>query len=36
MIRLLEEGRSYPFIARELSLSPTTIMGIAHRHRDAT
>lgn len=28
---LLEEGRSYRFIARELNLSKTTVMGIAHR-----
>jgi DNA invertase Pin-like site-specific DNA recombinase len=36
VLHLLEEGRSYRFIARELGLSPTTVMGIAHRHRDAT
>ena len=36
LLRLLEGGRSYRFIARELSLSPTTVMGIAHRHRGAT
>jgi DNA invertase Pin-like site-specific DNA recombinase len=36
VIGLLEEGRSYRFIARELSLSPTTVIGIAHRHRDTT
>lgn len=36
VLRLLEEGRSYRFIARELCLSPTTVMGIAQRHRDAT
>lgn len=36
VIHLLHEGRSYRFIARELGLSPTTVMEIAHRHRDAT
>ena len=36
VLRLLEDGRSYRFIALELGLSPTTVMGIAHRHRDAT
>ena len=36
VLRLLEEGRSYRFIAREVGLSPTTVLGIAHRHRDAT
>lgn len=30
------KGRSYRFIARELGLSPTTVMGISHRYRDAT
>jgi len=29
---LREAGRSYRFIAKELNLSPNTIMGIAHRH----
>lgn len=31
--RLLDNGRSYRFIAKELNLSKTTVMGIAHRHR---
>lgn len=34
VLRLLEEGRSYRFIARELKLSPNTVMGIARRHRE--
>lgn len=34
VLRLLEEGRSYRFIAKELRLSSNTVMGIAHRHRD--
>jgi DNA invertase Pin-like site-specific DNA recombinase len=34
VIVLLEEGRSYRFIAKELNLSPNTVMGIAHRHRE--
>ena len=34
VLRFLEDGRSYRFIAPELGLSPTTVMGIAHRHRD--
>jgi len=33
--RLLQEGRSYRFIAKELNLSKTTVMGIVHRQRDA-
>ncbi len=33
VLRLLEEGRSYRFIAKELNLSPNTVMGIAQRHR---
>ena len=36
VVSLLEEGRSYRFIARELGLSPTTVMSIVHRHREAT
>jgi len=34
VLRLLEEGRSYRVIAKELKISPNTVMGIAHRHRD--
>lgn len=33
--KLLKEGRSYQFIAKELNLSKTTVMGIVHRQRDA-
>jgi DNA invertase Pin-like site-specific DNA recombinase len=36
VISLLDEGRSYRFIARELGLSPTTVMAIAKRHREPT
>lgn len=32
--RLLKEGRSYRFIAKDLNISKTTVMGIAHRHRN--
>lgn len=31
--KLLKEGRSYQFIAKELHLSKTTVMGIVHRKR---
>lgn len=34
VIGLLQEGRSYRFIAKELNLSPNTVMGIARRHRE--
>jgi len=33
VISLVEDGRSYRFIARELNLSKNTVMGIVHRHR---
>jgi len=33
--KLLKEGRSYQFIAKELHLSKTTVMGIVHRKRAA-
>ena len=35
VLKLLEEGRSYRFIAKEMNLSKTTVMGIVHRQRDA-
>ena len=34
VIRLLGEGRSYRFIAKELDLSKNTVMEIVHRHRE--
>jgi len=34
VLRLSREGRSYRFIARELSLSVNTVMGIIHRNRE--
>jgi DNA invertase Pin-like site-specific DNA recombinase len=36
VLLLLEEGRSYRFISRELNLSKHTVMEIAKRQRDAT
>jgi putative DNA-invertase from lambdoid prophage Rac len=33
--KLLKEGRSYQFIAKELNLSKTTVMKIVHRQRAA-
>lgn len=36
VLHLLEEGRSYRFISRELNLSKNTVMEIAKRQRDAT
>lgn len=36
VLLLLEEGRSYRFISRELNLSKNTVMEIAKRQRDAT
>jgi DNA invertase Pin-like site-specific DNA recombinase len=36
VLRLLDEGRSYRFIARELNLSKNTVMAIAKRQPEAT
>ncbi len=36
VLLLLEEGRSYRFISRELNLSKNTVMEIAKRQREAT
>ena len=36
VLLLLEEGRSYRFISRELDLSKNTVMEIAKRQREAT
>ncbi len=33
VFKLLKEGRSYQFIAKELNLCKTTVMGIVHRQR---
>ena len=33
--KLLKEGRSYRYIAKETNLSKTTVMGIAHREKAA-
>ncbi len=35
VLRLVEEGRSYRDIAKELKLSKNTVMDIVHRHRNA-
>lgn len=34
VLALLEEGRSYRFIARDLKISKNTVMSIAHRSRE--
>ncbi len=34
VLRLLEQGKSYRMIAKEVDLSINTIMGIAHRERE--
>jgi len=34
VLALIEEVRSYRFIARELNLSKNTVLGIAQRHRE--
>lgn len=36
VLRLREEGRSYRFIARELSISKNTVMDIIQRHHKST
>lgn len=36
VLRLIEDGRSYRAIGRELNLSKNTVMGIVHRSRIAT
>lgn len=33
VLTLIEEGRSYRFIARELNISKNTVLGIVQRHR---
>jgi DNA invertase Pin-like site-specific DNA recombinase len=34
VLKHLEEGRSYRFVARELKISKNTVMDIAHRSRE--
>ena len=34
VLHLVEEGRSYRDIAKELKLSKNTVMSIVHRHRN--
>ena len=34
VMKLVEEGRSYRFIAYELKMSKNTVMDIVHRYRD--